>query len=134
MITKPVLSLDDVKKIAAAAEAEAIKNKWPVCIAIVDDGGHLLWLQRLDGCSPLSSHIAPGKARVAALGRRESKVYEDMINGGRSSFIGVPMVDAPLEGGVNIVVDGHTVGAVGVSGVKSSEDAQIAKAGIAALG
>jgi uncharacterized protein GlcG (DUF336 family) len=100
----------------------------------VDDGGHLLWLQRLDGAAPLSSHIAPAKARVAALGRRESKVYEDMINSGRTSFVGVPMVEAPLEGGVNIVVDGHTVGAVGVSGVKSNEDAQIAKAGIAALG
>ncbi len=133
MLSKPVLSLQDVKKIAAAAEAEAIKNKWPVCIAIVDDGGHLLWLQRLDGAAPLSSHIAPGKARLSALGRRETKVYEDIINGGRSAFIGVPMVDAPLEGGVNIVVDGHTVGAVGVSGVKSNEDAQIAKAGIAAL-
>jgi len=133
MITKPVLTLDDTKKIAAAAEAEAVKNKWAVCIAIVDDGGHLLWLQRLDGCAPLSSHIAPAKARVAALGRRESKVYEDMINGGRTSFVGVPNVDAPLEGGVNIVVDGHTIGAVGVSGVKSNEDAQVAKAGIAAL-
>ena len=134
MISKPCLSMQDIKNIAAAAEAEALKNNWAVTIAIVDDGGHLLWLQRLDGAAPLSSHIAPAKARVAALGRRESKVYEDMINGGRSSFIGVPMVDAPLEGGVNIVVDGHTVGAVGVSGVKSSEDAQIAKAGIAALG
>ncbi len=134
MITKPVLSLDDIKKIAAAAEAEAIKNNWAVTIAIVDDGGHLLWLQRLDGAAPLSSHIAPAKARLSALGRRETKIYEDMINGGRASFIGAPMVEAPLEGGVNIVVDGHTIGAVGVSGVKSSEDAQIAKAGIAALG
>jgi uncharacterized protein GlcG (DUF336 family) len=133
MITKPVLSLDDIKKIAAAAEAEAIKNNWAVTIAIVDDGGHLLWLQRLDGAAPLSSHIAPAKARLSALGRRETKIYEDMINGGRTSFV-VPMVEAPLEGGVNIVVDGHTIGAVGVSGVKSSEDAQIAKAGIAALG
>jgi len=133
MITKPVLSLDDIKKIAAAAEAEAIKNNWAVTIAIVDDGGHLLWLQRLDGAAPLSSHIAPAKARLSALGRRETKIYEDMINGGRASFIGAPMVEAPLEGGVNIVVDGHTIGAVGVSGVKSSEDAQIAKAGIAAL-
>jgi len=132
MITKPVLSLDDIKKIAAAAEAEAIKNNWAVTIAIVDDGGHLLWLQRLDGAAPLSSHIAPAKARLSALGRRETKIYEDMINGGRTSFVGVPMVEA-LEGGVNIVVDGHTIGAVGVSGVKSSEDAQIAKAGIAAL-
>ncbi|HEY0585793.1 MAG TPA: heme-binding protein, partial [Pseudoduganella sp.] len=96
MITKPVLSLDDIKKIAAAAEAEAIKNNWAVTIAIVDDGGHLLWLQRLDGAAPLSSHIAPAKARLSALGRRETKIYEDMINGGRASFIGAPMVEAPL--------------------------------------
>ena len=134
MQTKPVLTLQDVKKIAAAAEAEAIANKWAVVIAIVDDGGHLLWLQRLDGAAPLSSHIAPAKARTAALGRRESKVYEDMINNGRYSFLSAPEVEGMLEGGVPIVVDGHYVGGVGVSGVKSAEDAQIAKAGIAALG
>ena len=134
MKTKSFLDLADLKAIAGAAEAEALKNNWAVSIAIVDDGGHLLWLQRLDGAAPLSSHIAPAKARLSALGRRETKIYEDMINGGRASFIGAPMVEAPLEGGVNIVVDGHTIGAVGVSGVKSSEDAQIAKAGIAALG
>ncbi len=134
MQTKPVLTLQDVKKIAAAAEAEAIANKWAVVIAIVDDGGHLLWLQRLDGAAPLSSHIAPAKAKTAALGRRESKVYEDMINNGRYSFLSAPEVEGMLEGGVPIVVDGHCVGGVGVSGVKSAEDAQIAKAGIAALG
>ncbi|UGQ48085.1 GlcG/HbpS family heme-binding protein [Massilia endophytica] len=134
MQTKPFLSLADVKKIAAAAEAEALANNWPVSIAICDDGGHLLWLQRLDGAAPLSSHIAPAKARTSALGRRESRVYEEIINNGRVAFLSAPEVDGMLEGGVNIVVDGHTVGAVGVSGVKSSEDAQIAKAGIAALG
>ena len=134
MQTKPMLTLDDVKKIAAAAEAEALANNWAVVIAIVDDGGHLLWLQRLDGAAPLSSHIAPAKAKTAALGRRESKVYEDMINGGRVSFLSAPLIEGMLEGGVPIVVDGHHVGAVGVSGVKSSEDAQIARAGIAALG
>jgi len=135
MQTKPYLSLADVKKIAAAAEAEAVANNWPVVIAIVDDGGHLLWLQRQDGASPLSSHIAPAKARVSALGRRESKLYEDMINNGRTAFLTAPapVADGMLEGGVPIVVDGHIVGAVGVSGVKSTEDAQIAKAGIAAL-
>ncbi|MET0858613.1 MAG: heme-binding protein, partial [Telluria sp.] len=90
MQTKPFLTLQDVKKIAAAAEAEAIANNWAVVIAIVDDGGHLLWLQRLDGAAPLSSHIAPAKAKTAALGRRESKIYEDMINGGRVSFISAP--------------------------------------------
>jgi uncharacterized protein GlcG (DUF336 family) len=134
MQTKPVLTLEDAKKIAAAAESHALANKWGVVISIVDDGGHLLWLQRLDGAAPISAYIAPEKAKTAALGRRESKIYEDMINNGRVSFLSAPELQGMLEGGVPIVVDGHTVGAVGVSGVKSSEDVQIAKAGIAALG
>lgn len=134
MKTKSVLELGDVKLIAAAAEAEAIRNQWAVTIAIVDDGGHLLWLQRLDGAAAVSAHIAPAKAHTAALGRRESKVYEDIINGGRSSFLSVPAIDGLLEGGVPILQGGQCLGAVGVSGVKSSEDAQIAKVGIAALG
>ncbi len=133
MQTKPILTLDDVKKIAAAAEAEAVANNWAVVISIVDDGGHLLWLQRLDGAAPVSAYIAPAKAKTAALGRRESKIYEDMINNGRVSFTTAPFIDGMLEGGVPVVVDGHVVGAVGVSGVKSAEDAQIARAGIAAL-
>lgn len=133
MKTRPYLSLDDVKKIAAAAEAEALANQWGVTIAICDDGGHLLWLQRLDGCAPVSASIAPEKARTAALGRRPSKAYEDVINGGRYSFLSAPLIKGMLEGGEQIVVDGHTVGAVGVSGVKSTEDAQVARAGIAAL-
>jgi uncharacterized protein GlcG (DUF336 family) len=134
MQAKPFLTLEDVKKIAAAAEAEALKNSWKVVIAICDDGGHPLWLQRLDGVAPISAHIAPQKARTAALGCRESRVYEELINNGRTSFLSAPQLEGMLEGGVNIVVDGHTVGAIGVSGVKSAEDAQIAKAGIAALG
>ena len=134
MQTKSVLTLSDVRAIAQAAEAEAKANGWAVTIAIVDDGGHLLWLQRLDGAAPLSAHIGPAKARTAALGRRESKVYEEMINQGRTSFLSAPTLEGMLEGGVPILVDGHCVGAVGVSGVKSSEDAQIARAGIAALG
>jgi len=129
---KPTLTADDVKRIAAA-EAEALKNGWAVTIAIVDDGGHLLGLQRLDGAAPISAHIAPAKAHTAALGRRESRVYEEMINQGRSSFLSVPAVQGLLEGGVPVMVEGQCVGAVGVSGVKSAEDAQIAKAGIAAL-
>jgi glc operon protein GlcG len=133
MNIRPFLSLDDVKRMAAAAEAEALANGWLVTIAIADDGGHLLWLQRLDGAAPISAHIAPAKARTAALGRRESRVYEEMINQGRVSFLSVPELKGLLEGGVPIVVDGHCLGAIGVSGVKSSEDAQIAKAGIAAL-
>ena len=134
MNSKPVLTLDEVKKVAAAAEAEALANRWIVTIAVVDDGGHLLWLQRHDGASPLSSHMAPAKARSAALGRRESRGFEDMINGGRYSFLSAPAIEGMLEGGVPIMVDGQCVGAVGVSGVKSEQDAQIARAGIAALG
>ncbi len=133
MKSKPVLEFSDVKAMAAAAEAEALKNNWAVSIAIVDDGGHLLWFQRLDGAAPISAHIAPGKARTSAMGRRESKVYEDMINGGRASFLSAPDLDSMLEGGVPIIKDGQCLGAVGVSGVKSSEDAQIAKAAVAAL-
>lgn len=133
MKTKPTLELADVKRVAGAAEAEALGHGWAVTIAIVDDGGHLLWLQRLDGAAPISAHIAPAKARTAALGQRESKVYEDMINQGRSAFLSVPEIHGLLEGGVPILVQGQCVGAVGVSGVKASEDAQVAKAGIAAL-
>ena len=134
MKTKHFLESVDVKAIAAAAEAEALKNNWAVTIAIVDDGGHLLALQRLDGAAPVSSHIAPAKAHTAALGRRESKIYEDVINAGRTSFLSAPEIKGMLEGGVPIMKDGQCLGAVGVSGVKSTEDAQIAKAGIAALG
>lgn len=132
MKTKPILTLDDARRMAAAGEAEARKNNWNVVIAICDDGGHLLLLHRLDGVAPISAYIAPEKARSAAMGKRESKVYEDMINQGRTSFLSAPL-QGMLEGGVPIVVDGQVVGAVGVSGVKSSEDAQIAKAAIAVL-
>ena len=134
MITKPALTLEDARCIAAAAEVEARRHGWAVAIAIVDDGGHLLWLQRLDGAAPISAQIAPAKARSAALGRRESRAYEEMINQGRSSFLSAPGLEAMLEGGVPISAGGHCIGAVGVSGVKSSEDAQIARAGIAAFG
>ena len=134
MKSKPTLDLSDLKAIAATAEAEALKHNWAVTIAIVDDGGHLLWLQRLDGAPPVSAHIAPAKAHTAALGQRESRVYEEIINGGRYSFLSVPGLSGMLEGGVPILKDGQCLGAVGVSGVKSSEDAQIARAGIAAIG
>ncbi|MFM2075661.1 MAG: hypothetical protein RJB34_1966 [Pseudomonadota bacterium] len=134
MKNKAFLELSDIKLIAAAAEAEALSNQWAVTIAIVDDGGHLLWLQRLDGAPPISAHIAPAKAHTSALGRRESKVYEDVINQGRVSFLSAPTIEGLLEGGVPIIKDGQCLGAVGVSGVKSNEDAQIARAGIAALG
>ena len=134
MKTQSVLELSDVKAIAAAAEAEAQRNNWAVSIAIVDAGGHLLHFQRLDGAPAISSHIAPAKAHTSAMGRRESKGYEDVINGGRYSFLSAPGISGMLEGGVPIMKDGACIGAVGVSGVKSNEDAQIAKAGIAAIG
>lgn len=134
MKNKPLLELADLKLIAAAAEAEALKHHWAVSIAIVDDGGHPLWLQRLDGAAPVSSHIAQAKANTAALGRRESRVYEEMINQGRTSFLSAPVMQGMLEGGVPILHEGQCIGAVGVSGVKSPEDVQIARAGIAALG
>jgi glc operon protein GlcG len=134
MKNKAMLESADVKTILAACEAEAKQNNWAVTIAVVDDGGHLLGLQRLDGVAAISAHIAPAKAHTAALGRRETKIYEDIINQGRTSFLSAPLLSGMLEGGVPIVKDGQVMGAVGVSGVKSSEDAQIAKAGIAALG
>lgn len=129
---KPFLTQADVKRIAKAAEDEALRHQWAVTIAIVDDGGHLLWLQRLDGASPVSAHIAPAKAHTAAVGRRPSKGFEDMINQGRVAFLSAPHLQGLLEGGVPIVVEGHCVGAVGVSGVKSAEDAQVAEAGVSA--
>lgn len=134
MKSKAFLELADVKAIAAAAEAEAVKNSWAVTIAIVDDGGNLLFLQRLDGAAPITSHLAASKAHTAALGRRESKIYEDTINNGRMSFLSAPLLHGMLEGGVPILKDGQCIGAVGVSGVKSSDDALIARAGIAAIG
>lgn len=133
MESKSILTLDDARRIAAAAEKEALAHGWAVAIAIVDDGGHLLWLQRLDGAAPISAQNASAKARTAALGRRESKAYEEMINQGRPAFLSAPL-EGMLEGGVPILVGACCVGAVGVSGVKSAEDAQIARAGIAALG
>ena len=134
MKSKAMLEFSDVQAMASAAAAEAIKNAWAVTIAIVDDGGHLLHLQRLDGAAPISAHLAPAKANTAAMGRRETKIYEDMINGGRFSFLSAPDLKGMLEGGVPIMKDGHCLGAVGVSGVKSTEDAQIARAGLAAIG
>ncbi len=133
MKTKSVLTLADAKRILTAAEAEAQQNNWNVAIAICDDGGHPILTARSDGVATVSMYIAQDKAKTAALGRRESKVYEDMINAGRASFLSVRMIGGMLEGGVPIMVDGACVGAVGVSGVKSIEDAQVAKAGIAAL-
>lgn len=128
MLTKAVLTIAEVAHILEAARAEAERNDWKVAIAVVDDGGHPLALLRLDGCAPIGGYIATEKARTAALGRRESKVYEDVINGGRTAFLSAPL-SGTLEGGVPVVVDGQVVGAVGVSGVQAAQDAQVAKAG-----
>ena len=133
MKTKSYLESADVKAILQAAEAEAVANHWNVAIAVVDAGGHLLGFQRLNGTPAVSAHIAQAKANTSALGCRESKIYEDVINQGRTSFLSAPAISGLLEGGVPIMKDGVCIGAVGVSGVKSNEDAQIAKAGIAAL-
>jgi glc operon protein GlcG len=133
MRTRAVLTDEDVTKVADAAVAHARANEWNVTIAIVDEGGHLLYLRRLDNAPPISSEMAPGKARTAALGRRESRLYEEAIRQGRTAFLSAPLT-AMLEGGVPVVVNGDVIGAVGVSGVKSDQDAAIAQAGIAALG
>jgi uncharacterized protein GlcG (DUF336 family) len=133
MKTSVTLERADVLLIITAAAAEAQLNGWPVTIAVVDSGGHLLALDRLDGAAPASAHIAPAKANTAALGRRESKGFEEQINGGRFAFLSAPTLQGMLEGGVPIITDGQCIGAVGVSGALPAQDVQIAKAGIAAL-
>jgi glc operon protein GlcG len=130
---KPYLNQLDVDAVLKAANAYAELNGFAVAIAVVDDGGHLLGFTRRDKCAPLASYIAQEKAKSAALGHRESKSYEDIINGGRFAYLSVPVLQGMLEGGVNIVKEGYTIGAVGVSGVKSNQDAEIANAGIKAL-
>ena len=132
MKTKAMLTQTEVANILAAARTEAQNNGWAVTIVVADDGGHPLALERLDGCAPIASYIATEKARSSALGRRETKGYEDMVNNGRSAFLSAPVV-CSLEGGVPLVVDGQVIGSVGVSGVTAAQDAQIAKAGVAAL-
>lgn len=131
MKTKPCLTLEDCRKIGAAAQAEARKNNWIVVVAILDDGGHLLWLERMDGASPFNAQVAVEKGRSAAVSRRSTKNWEDRIAGGRNAVLNMPVL--PVQGGLPIVVNGEFVGAVGVSGVQSHEDEQIAQAGIDAL-
>ncbi|WP_109513127.1 heme-binding protein [Pseudomonas ovata] len=132
MKIKAVLTQTEISQILAAARQEALANEWAVSIAIVDDGGHLLAFERLDGANPISSYISIEKARTAALGRRESKGYEEIVNGGRTAFLSAPLLTS-LEGGVPVIIDGQVIGAVGVSGVKSEHDAQVAKVGIQVL-
>jgi glc operon protein GlcG len=132
MKTRAMLTLEDCKRISAAAEAEAKRNNWNVCVATVDDGGHLLHLFRMDGATPANSRIAVEKGRTAAETRRSTAMWEDRVKGGRMVMLKMPGV-TPVQGGLPIVIDGECIGAVGVSGVQSHEDEQIAKAGIAAL-
>jgi glc operon protein GlcG len=130
---RKALTLDGAKRIMAAAEAEATKNKWTVAIAIVDEAGELVAFHKIDETQAGSIDIAIGKARTAARMKRPTKVLEDAVAGGRTVFLAVEGL-VPLEGGVPITVEGRVVGAVGVSGVTSQQDAQVAQAGIAALG
>ena len=134
MQQKAVLGLAEVNRILDAAQAEAEGKGWNVAIAVVDDGGHPLALRRLDDCAPMGSYIATEKARSAALGRKETQVFEEMINNGRNAFLSAPVLQGTMTGGVPVVVDGQVVGAVGVSGGKPDQDAQTAKAGVAASG
>ena len=132
MKTRPVLTLEDCLKISAAAEAEARRNNWIVAIAILDDGGHLLHFARMDGATPANAGIALEKGRTAAISRRSSGKWEEIVKGGQTSMIKMPGI-LPVQGGVPIVADGSCIGAVGVSGVQSQQDEQIAQAGIDAL-
>ena len=131
MRTKSCLTLAETSKILAAAKAEAVKNSWTVTIAVVDDSGILLHLERLDGATAQSPDIAILKARAAALGRTPSKALEDMVKD-RPALAVFPN-RAPVQGGLPIFYQGECVGGVGVSGVKSNEDEQVAAAGVAAL-
>lgn len=132
MKTRPELTLADCERIAAAALAEAGRNQWNVAIAILDDGGHLLHFVRMDGATPANAAIAVDKARTSALSRRTSGNWEERIKAGRTAMLKMPGI-LPVQGGVPILVDGTCIGAVGVSGVQSHEDEQIANAGVAAL-
>lgn len=132
MHSKPVIGQAEVARVLSAARQQALAQQWSVSIAVVDDGGHPLALERLDGCAPASAYIAMEKARSAALGRRETRDYEEMVNAGRTAFVTAPLLTS-LEGGVPLQVDGQVVGAIGVSGVKPGQDAQVAMAGAAAL-
>ena len=129
--TKQVLTLGAAKKIAGAAEAEATKRGATVVIAVVDDGGHLILLERLDDTQVASVEVAIGKARTAAIFRRPSKVFEDQVREGRVAALALPGA-TPLQGGVPIIANGKVIGAIGVSGNTPQEDEDIAKAGAAA--
>ncbi len=131
--SKKFLTLEAARLALAAAQAEAIRNQWKVVIAVVDEGGHAIALERLDGTQWSSVETALGKARAAVGFKRPTGMIEDMINKGRTAFLSMPGPFALLQGGVPIEVDGHVIGAIGVSGVKASDDEIVASAGVAAL-
>lgn len=132
LATRKAITLDIAKQLASAAEAEARKNNWNVVICVVDEGGHLIYLQRMDDTQVASVEIAPMKARTAALFKRPSKVFEDRVASGGQNVMSLPGVVAS-EGGLPITIDNRVIGAIGVSGVTSAQDGQIAKAGLDAL-
>src|SRR5215813_2627384 len=132
MRTKPCLSLTDVKKILEACEAEAVKNRWNVAVAIVDEGAHLLGFERMDGAGPISAEVAIGKARTSALTKRPSKFFEDRVKD-RPAFASFP-AGILIQGAVPIMSGNDCVGAIGVSGVQSQEDEQVAQAGVKTIG
>ncbi len=132
MRNRPTLTGSDVQKMTTACRAEAAKNKWNVSIAVVDDAGYLLYLERLDGAGPITAEVAAGKASTAARTRRPTKFWEDRVKE-RPVFLKFPE-NLPIQGGMPVMYQGECVGAIGVSGVQSHEDEQIANAGIAALG
>jgi glc operon protein GlcG len=132
MRSKHALTSADVKKMLAACEAEAVKNKWAVAISIVDDGGFLLGFARMDGAPAISAEVSTGKARTSAMTKRPSKFFEDRIKE-RPAFAGFP-AGILIQGGVPLIHDNDCVGAIGVSGVQSHEDELIANAGAGVLG
>jgi uncharacterized protein GlcG (DUF336 family) len=132
MASKPVLTLEDAKRIAAAAEAEAQKNDWAVVIAVVDDGGHLLYLQRSHETQFGSVETAIAKAHAAVAFQRPTKTSEDAVLSGRLIHLALPGV-IPAEGGVPVVIEDIVIGGLGVSGVRSVQDGQVAAAGLSAL-
>jgi len=129
---RKVITLEGARRMLAAAGAEARKNNWNVAIAVVDESGNLIAFEKLDDTQVASVDIAIGKARTAARMKRPTKALEDAVSGGRTVMLAVEGI-VPLEGGVPVVVDGRIIGAVGVSGVTSQQDAQVASAGVAAL-
>jgi uncharacterized protein GlcG (DUF336 family) len=130
----PPIGIEDARKVMNAAEAEASKNNWAVVISIIDSGGNIVMLHRRDDVQLSSIEIAQGKAKTALMFKRPSKVLDDAISSGGTGLRFLALKDiVPLEGGVPIVADGKIIGAIGVSGVLSAQDAQIARAGVDGL-